>query len=99
MGQQHQHQVFDTGRDPYAHVEPQARASPCQNLLELFFGPLRDDGMNERRDAQRKGPILKLGVFLVVSALIAAYLAIVLGNISLTSTHTTTTRSSPTCPG
>jgi phospholipid/cholesterol/gamma-HCH transport system substrate-binding protein len=36
---------------------------------------------------KRRGPIVKLGVFLAVSAAVSTYLAIVLGNISFTSTN------------
>jgi phospholipid/cholesterol/gamma-HCH transport system substrate-binding protein len=43
MGQQHQHQVFDTGRDPYAHETGKPGLTP-ENLLELFFGPLNGAG-------------------------------------------------------
>lgn len=39
------------------------------------------------RVRRNRGPIVKLSIFLVLSALIAAYLSAVLGNLSLTSTN------------
>ena len=50
------------------------------------------------RVRRSRGPIVKLSIFLVLSALIATYLAAVLGN-SRSPRRTPTTRSSPTSPG